>query len=158
MLYFLPYNELRCQAGGTCSLITFIITVTYHLAVRDWVLQGHEVLALKPIYVALVLPSISAHCTVAWHHVGHDSYLPWGQPGKFTAWCQLQPMPPYLGSGNSLSLTPFQCYPVTCPLLPGLPPEPTCYVVATGFWVSCWLHQLSCCVSLCALLPEPGNT
>ena len=34
MHHFLLYNGPLCQAG-TCSLITFIITVTYHLAVRD---------------------------------------------------------------------------------------------------------------------------
>ena len=34
MLHFLLYNGPRCQEG-TCSLITFIITITYYLAVRD---------------------------------------------------------------------------------------------------------------------------
>ena len=34
MRHFLLYNGPLCQAG-TCSLITFIITVTYRLTVRD---------------------------------------------------------------------------------------------------------------------------
>lgn len=34
---------------------------------RCWILQGHGALALMPIYVALVLPRISAHCN--WHGI-----------------------------------------------------------------------------------------
>ena len=34
---------------------------------RYWILQGHGVLALMPIYIALVLPRISARCN--WHGI-----------------------------------------------------------------------------------------
>ena len=40
-----------------------------------------------PIYIALVLPSISAHCTLAQHHGEYYPYSPSRQSGKPTPWC-----------------------------------------------------------------------
>ena len=47
----------------TLSLIMFIITITYHLTVRD---AGFlRAMGLLPKYIALILPSVSEHCTLA---------------------------------------------------------------------------------------------
>ena len=35
-----------------------------------------------PVFIALVLPSVSAHCTLAWHCIGHHPYSPPGQSGR----------------------------------------------------------------------------
>ena len=78
-----------------------------------------------PGYVALVLPSLSAHFSLAWHYVEHNPYSPSGQSERSTSQCQPQSMLPCLGNGNSLLLTPFRYYPVTCQLPPNLPMKPT---------------------------------
>ena len=58
---------------------------------RCWVLQGHQVLALPPVYVALVLPSVSAHCALVRHCIGHCPYSPPGQSGRSTPRCSGSP-------------------------------------------------------------------
>ena len=90
MLHFLLHSGPRCLAG-THGLITFIISHLPPRCQRCWVLQGHGVLALTPIYAALVLPRVSAHCTPAWHHREHYQYSPSGQSGKHTPRCQAVP-------------------------------------------------------------------
>ena len=95
------------------------------------------------IYIALVLPSISAHCTLVRHHRDNYPYSLSKESGKSTPWYQRQSVPPSSANGNSLPVTHFQCYLMTCPLLLNLPPEPklrgsqphsiTNYMVATGF-------------------------
>ena len=138
-----------------------------------------------PLYIAPVLPSISAHCAPVWHHKEQDPYSPSGQSGKSTPRCQWPSMPPCLANGNSPSVTSFQCYLVTS--------ASQCFtgahakrITATlyhtlfgGHWLSpsnrasassaclvswglgqlyfwsCLWHQLSCCISLCPLLAEP---
>ena len=68
-------------------------------------------LALMPVYVAVLLPSVSAHGTLACHHVGHYPHSPSGQSGKSIPRCHLvQQMPPC-----SLPIMPFQCSLVTHP-------------------------------------------
>ena len=78
-----------------------------------------------PGYIALVLPSISAYFSLAWHYVEHYPYSPSGQSEKSTPQCAQQFMLPCLGNRNSPLLKPFQYYPVTCQLPPNLPIEPT---------------------------------
>ena len=90
------------------------------------------------IFIALVLPSISAHCTLVWHHGEHYPYLPSGQSGKSTPRCQQQSVPPCSANGNSPPITPFQCYLVTCPLPSSLPLEST----LRGLWP----HGATCCM------------
>ena len=109
---------------------------------RCWVLQGHRILTLRPIYIAVVLPSLSAHCISTKQCREHYPSSPSGQSGT------LHPMVPVAvcairTNGNSPPVTPFQCYSVNHPPLPSLPPQPmlrglqphgtTCYMVATGF-------------------------
>ena len=108
---------------------------------RCWVLQGHGVLTLIPIYAALVLPSVSAYCALV-HRVGHYPYSLSGQSGKPTPWCQRQTVLPCSANGNSPPVIPFRCHPGMCPLPPSLPLEhmprgswphgTTRYEVATG--------------------------
>ena len=96
-----------------------------------------------PIYIAVILASISAYCTPAWHRVGYYSYSPSRQSGKSTPLCQEQSVPLFSANRNSLPALPFQCYQVNHPQLSSLPLEPrprgsqphgtTCYLVATGF-------------------------
>ena len=90
MLHFLLHSGPHCLAG-THGLITFIISHLPPRCQRCWVLQGHGVLALTPIYAVLVLPRVSAHCTPAWHHREHYQYSPSGQSGKHTPRCQAVP-------------------------------------------------------------------
>ena len=95
------------------------------------------------IYIALVLPSFSAHCTLVRHRRENYPYSPSRESGKSTPWYQWQSVLPSSAHGNSPPVTPFQCYPVTCPLPLNLPPEPrlrgsqprgiTSYMVGTGF-------------------------
>ena len=109
---------------------------------RCWVLQGHRVLTLRPIYIALVLLSLSAHCTSTKHPREHYLYPPSGQSGKLHAMVPAA-VCAIMTNGNSPPVTPFQCYPVNHPPLLGLPPEPmlrglqphgtACYMVATSF-------------------------
>lgn len=54
--------------------------------------SGPWVLSLMTIYIDLVVPSISAHCTLRQHHGEHYPYSLSGQSGKSTLQCQLQSM------------------------------------------------------------------
>ena len=95
-----------------------------------------------PVYVALVLPSVSAHCALMRHCTGHRPYSPPGQSGRSTprarAVCAA-----LFGKQELMPRTPFQCCLVNLPPPPSLPLQPTsrgsqphgttCYVVATGF-------------------------
>ena len=73
---------------------------------RCWVLQSHGVLALMPVFIALVLPSVFAHCALAWHHRGHHPYSHPGQSGRSTPQRQQQSVPPCLANRNSLPVMP----------------------------------------------------
>ena len=44
-----------------------------------------------PVFIALVLPSVSAHCALAWHCIGHHPYLPSGLSGRSTPRCSGSP-------------------------------------------------------------------
>lgn len=53
----------QCLSSSPLSLIMFIITITYHLIVRD---SGFlRAMGFLPKYITLPLPSVSAHCTLA---------------------------------------------------------------------------------------------
>ena len=145
---------------GTRSLITFIITVTYLLSVRDTGCPGPWGSCSNTNICCS--SSSKCYCTrstgVASCRALSISHA--GQSGKSTPRCQWQSTLPCSANGNSLPLRPFQCYPVTHPPPPSLQLEPTlreswpngitCYMVATGFlhpvepqaplsWAFCWL-------------------
>ena len=96
LLPALLHNRPLCQAG-TRSLIAFttIISVSQCSSSPSLTaslsemprLRGHGVLALTPVYAALVLPSVSAHRALG-HLVGHCPYWLSGQSGKSTPWCR----------------------------------------------------------------------
>ena len=48
-----------------------------------------------------LLLSISAYCTLEWHHGEHSPYWPSGQPGGSTVRCQWQSVLPCAAEGNS---------------------------------------------------------
>lgn len=94
-LHFVLHNGPHSQTE-THSLITFNITITSLTSSphcqRCCFLQDHWVLDLMTIYIDLVVPSISAHCTLRQHHGEHYPYSLSGQSGKSTLQCQLQSM------------------------------------------------------------------
>ena len=156
MLHFLLHNGLHCQVA-THSLVTFIITINFRLSEMlgsSWPWGSCS----NAIYIALVLPSISAHCTLVQHHRENYPYSLSRESGKSTPWYQRQSVPPSSANGNSPPVTPFQCYPVTCPPPLNLPLEPklrgsqphgiTNHMVATGF-----LHPVECQALLSAGYP-----
>ena len=77
MLQFLTHNRPHCQVE-THSLIMFNITIT----VRD--AEFFRATGFLSIYVTVVLSSVSVHCVLVWHCVGHNPYLPSRQSGKST--------------------------------------------------------------------------
>lgn len=106
MLYFLVHNRPHCQVE-THSLIMFNSIITFRDA------EFFRSTGFLSIYIAVFLPSVSAHCTLVWHCVGHDPYFPSGQSGKSTLTppsrppCHQQSMPPYSANRNSLPVMPF---------------------------------------------------
>ena len=92
LLPVLLHNRPLCQAG-TRSLIAFTTVISVSQCSSSPSLsemprlQGHGVLALTPVYTALVLPSVSAHRALG-HLVGHCPYWLSGQSGKSTPWCR----------------------------------------------------------------------
>ena len=112
------------------------------------------------MYVALVLPSISAHGSPALHLIGHYLYSASEQSGKFTPGCQQQSVPPCLANRNSPPVTSFHCCPVTCPLPPSLPWGPTWRGLAAawyhmpyaGHWLLPSIGASGSSVLLCAVL------
>ena len=87
---------------------------------RCWLPQGHASLAPACVYTALALPSISTTCTLVQHHGERYPYSPSVQLGKSTPRCQPQSTLPRPANGNSLPVTPFQCYLMSQPLLSSL--------------------------------------
>ena len=120
MLHFLLYNRCRCQAG-TCSLIMFIITVTYCLVVRDAVfLRATEFLYNSSVCCSSPSKSFCTLCTGAASQRELSIFA-------FRAVRKIHPtMPGAVHAallGNPPPITPFQCYPVNPPLPSSLPPE-----------------------------------
>ena len=114
---------------------------------RCWVLQGHGVLALMPIYIALVLPSFSAYYAPVQHRHQARSIVTFKAVRKIHPTWPVAVHAALSSNGNSPPGMPFQYSLVTPPQPPSLPPGPTLrglwppgttyYVVATGF-----LHPL----------------
>lgn len=155
MLHFLLHNGPRCQVE-TRSLRAFI---TLSLTASLSEMLGSPGPRGSCSNANILLPSISARCTLVWHHGEHSPCSPSRQPGRSTVQCQWQSVPPCAADGNSPPVAPFQCCPVNCPPLRGLPLEPTprgsqphrttCYEVATVFPIQ-WSLRL---FSLLGILP-----
>lgn len=85
----LSTDNILCQAGTRHNLPHHRLlppsSPLHRLAVRNaGVLQGHGVLALRPVPVAVVFPSPLCTCVSAWHHGALCPYWPSGQSGKST--------------------------------------------------------------------------
>ena len=104
---------------------------------RGWVLQGHGVLALRPVHVALVFPSISAPGASAWHHGALCPYWPSGQSGKPTPQGQRQSVLLRPANRNSPAHKAFSVLSGNRP-----PQSPAERTLATGYHApcaGCWL-------------------
>ena len=146
---------LTAKWEPTVSL-TFIISVTYRLAVRDAGFPGAMGFLLQCQYTS------SNHlCTL---HTGVASWralsmFAFKAARKVYRMVPVAVRAPCAADGNSPPGTPFQCCPVNCPPLCGLPVEPTprgsqphsttCYEMATVSPIR-WSLRL---LSLLGILP-----
>lgn len=93
--------------------MAFVITVPYHLTVRDAGLPRAMGFLLRHQYTVLQFVQASLHIAqCVWHHGEHHPYLPSRQPGRSTVRCQWRSVLPCPVDRNSPPVAPFQCYPV----------------------------------------------
>lgn len=137
-LHFLLYNGPHCQAA-TCSLITLIITITNASQSEMLILSGPRGSCSKAS--PLVLPRVSAHCTLTQHHREHYPYSHQGSQENpptvpAAAQCCLvwqtgtHPCDAFSLLSSELSTT--SCVSTRSPLRGSQPHSATC-LVATGF-------------------------
>ena len=109
-----------------------------------------------PVFIALVLPSVFAHCALAWHHKGHHPYLPPGHSGRSTPQCSGSPCRLVQQTGTHASNT-FSLLSGDPSTTSQRPPEPTPrgsqpQEVAAGF-----LHPVQPQTSLLAGYPAASS-
>ena len=121
MPHFLLHNRSHCQPG-TCSLIVFIIAVTYCLAARDaGFLRATGFFFNSSVHCSSPSKSFCTLCT----DVASQREL---SIFAFRAVRKIHPTVPVPVHaalfGNPPPIMPFQCYPVNPPLPSNFPLEP----------------------------------